>query len=103
MASENIKSIDKMRKKNDKSMTGKAGLESKLKHLCQINQKALNKLENILGQVTSLHIRLTGPNNVYHQIKQENAHMMKHFGQFEILQAKIWDEVMTAQSDKKNS
>ena len=66
MAPENIKSIEEIRKKNYKAMTGKADLEIKLKHFCWINEKALNELENISGQVTSFRMKLKGLNNANH-------------------------------------
>ena len=53
MASENIKSIEDMRKKNDKAITNKADLDSKLKSFCWINEKYLNKLENSLCKLAS--------------------------------------------------
>ena len=68
MASENIKSTEEMRKKNDKAMIEKTGLESKLNFFCWINKKALNKLENSSGQVAFLHIKLKGLNNTNHQM-----------------------------------
>ena len=65
-----------MRKKNEKAMTGKAYLESKLKSFLWINEKSLNDLGNISGQVSSFRIKLTGLNNANHQIQQENSHLM---------------------------
>ena len=66
MASENIESIDDIKKKNDKSMTEKADIESKLNRFFWINKKALNEFENISGQEASLHIKIKGLNNSNH-------------------------------------
>ena len=71
MAPEKIKSIEEMRKKNDKYMTGKADLEIKLKHFRWINEKALNELENVSGEVASFHFKSKGLNNANHQTQQE--------------------------------
>ena len=68
MASENIKSIEEMRKKNDKSMTKKAALESKFKSFHSINGKSSNELKNSSGQIVSFHINLKGLNNSNHQM-----------------------------------
>ena len=65
-----------------------------------MNEKYLNKLENSSGQVGSLHIKLKGLNNANHQMQQEHAHIMERLGKFEILEAKLQDEVMTTQSKK---
>ena len=100
MDSENIKAIEEMRNKNDKAMTEKADLESKLKRFRWINEKALNKLENSSGQVASFHIKLKGLNNYNHQFQQENAYLMERLGQFLIREAKLRDELMTTQSEK---
>ena len=89
MASENIKSIEEMRKKHEKDMTEKADTESMLKRYCWINEKALNKIENSSGQVAYFHMKIKGLNNVNHNIQHECL------GKFEILESKIWDEVMT--------
>ena len=89
-----------MRKKNYKAITEKPDLESKLKKSRWINQKYLNELENSLGQVACFHIKLKGLNNANHQMQQETAHMMELLGQFEIIEAKLRDEVMTTQSEK---
>ena len=95
MASENIKATEDMRKKNEKAMTEKAGLESRLKCFHWINEKAFNKLENSSGQVASFHINIKGLNNAKHQMQQENAHLIEHLSHFEILEAKLQNEVMT--------
>ena len=71
MASEKIKDIEEMRKKNEKCMTGKADLEIKLKHFRWINEKSLNELKNISGQVASFRMKLKGLNNDNHQTQQD--------------------------------
>ena len=60
----------------------------------------MNNLENILGQKASFNIKHKGLNNANHQLQQENAHMMERLGQFEISKIKLWDEMMTTQSEK---
>ena len=72
----------------------------KLKRFSWINEKALNKLENIPVQIASFHIELKGLNNANHQIQQENTHMMKRLVRFEIVEENIRDEVMTTKSEK---
>ena len=89
MASENIKSIEEMRKKHEKDMTEKADKESMLKRDCWINEKALNKIDNSSGQVASFCIKLKGLNNAYHWMQQEIAHMVEHLVKLEILEAKL--------------
>ena len=98
MASENIKSIEDMRKKNDKDITEKADIESKLRSFCWINDEDLNNLENILGQVYSSHIKTKGLKISNNQMQQENSHMMEKLGHFEILEEKLRYEVMNTQS-----
>ena len=71
MASENIKSIEEMRTKIDRYLIEKADLQIKIKHLCWINEKPLNNLENNSGQVASLHIKTKGLKNANHQMHQE--------------------------------
>ena len=44
MASENIRATEEIKKKNDKAMTERAGIESKIKDFLWLNEKALNKL-----------------------------------------------------------
>ena len=69
MASENIRAIEEMRKKNDKAMTENSDLQSKLNFFCLINERALNNIENSSGQVASFRIKLKGLNNANHQMK----------------------------------
>ena len=71
MASENIKAVEEMRKKNDKYMTENVDVEIKLKHFRWINEKYLNELENISGQVASFHMKVKGLKNANHQMHQE--------------------------------
>ena len=71
MASENIKDTEEKRKKNDKVMIGKADIEIKIKHSCWINEKSLNELKNISGQVASFRMKLKGLNNANHQTQQD--------------------------------
>ena len=33
-------------------------------------------------------------------MQQENIHLMERLGKFEILEAELWDEVMSTQSEK---
>ena len=80
MDSEKIKAIEEMRKKNDKAITEKADIESKLKRFRLINKKALNKLENSWGQLAYIHVKLKGLNNSNHQMQQENVHLMERPG-----------------------
>ena len=89
MASENNKAIEETRKRNDKAMTEKADLESNIIFFPRINKKYFNELENSSVQVASIHIKPKGLNNAKHQMQQENAHMMEHPGQFEIIEAKL--------------
>ena len=100
MASEKIKAIEKMRRKNDKAMTEKADIECNIKHFCWINKNSLNNLENISVQITSFHIKLKGLNNTNHQMQQENAQLLECLGKFEIIEEKLRGEVMTTQSEK---
>ena len=60
----------------------------------------MNELENSSGQVASFHIKLKGLNNTNHQMQQYYKHLVERPGQFEILEAKLRDEVMTNQSKK---
>ena len=78
-------------------MTEKSGLERKLKRLCWINEKYLNKLENSSGKVVSFYIKLKCLNNANNQMQQRNAHLREHLGQFEIFVENLQDEVMTTQ------
>ena len=89
-----------MRKKNDKSMAEKADLEIKINRFCWINEKSLNEIENSSCQIASFHIKPKVLKNANHQMQQENTHLMEHLGQSEILEANLWDEVMTTQSEK---
>ena len=69
-------------------MKEKSDIEIKIKLFLWINDKYFNELENSSGQVASLHIKTKVPNN---------AHMTERLGKFEILEAKLRDEVMTNQ------
>ena len=60
----------------------------------------MKKLENSSGQVDSLYIKIKVLNNSNNQMQQENAHLMEHLSQFEILVEELQDEVMTTQSEK---
>ena len=68
MASEHIKSTNKMRKKNYKAMTEQDGLESKIKSFFWINEKALDNIGKKSGQVTFFHIKTRVLKNVNHQM-----------------------------------
>ena len=57
----------------------------------------MNKLENNSGQVASFDIKTKDPNNANNHMQQENEHMLEQLGHFEILEAKLRDEVMTTQ------
>ena len=49
MASERIKSVKEMRKKNYKAMIEMFDLEIRINIFCWINEKALNEIENSSG------------------------------------------------------
>ena len=70
ISSESIKDTEDMRKRNDKTMTENADLESNLIRFRWANEKYLNKLGNSSGQVDSFHIKLKGLNNENHQMQQ---------------------------------
>ena len=91
-----------MKKKNDKATTEDSDLDSKLKRFLWINEKALNKLENSSCQVASFHIKIKVPKNTNHKMQQEITHMMECLGQFEIIEAKLRDEMMTTQSENND-
>ena len=70
ISSERIKDTEDMRKRNDKTMTENADIESNLIRFRWTNEKYLNKLGNSSGQVASFHIKLKGLNNENHQMQQ---------------------------------
>ena len=82
----NIKAIEETRKKNEKYMIKKFHIQRKLKRFLWINETALNKFENISGQIASFQIKPKGLNNFNHQIQQENAHVMERLGPFKIIE-----------------
>ena len=100
MASEKIKAIEERRKENYKAMAEKDDLENKLKLFCWINDKALKHFESSPVKLASFHIKIKGLNNANNQMQKENALVMELIGQFEILEAKLRNEVMTTQSEK---